>query len=115
MKTFHKGTTFDTSNLQPEELIHMDFALYNVTYLCGITSMISVVCAKTIMLWVFPNVSKQYPVRVVRFILTTLDNEQHPCKHVIVDEDGNLVKSTDFTNLLVDEFKISIKTAGSDA
>ena len=30
MKTSPKGTAVDTTNLQPEELIHTDFALYNV-------------------------------------------------------------------------------------
>ena len=56
--TFPKGTTVDTSNLKPGELIHMEFSLYNVTSICGFTSMITVVCAKTIMLWVFPTVYK---------------------------------------------------------
>ena len=31
-----------------------------------------------------------------------------------VDEDGNLENSTDFTNLLVDEFRISVETTGGD-
>ena len=42
-------------------------------------------------------------------------NEQHPCKQIRVDEDSALANSTDVTNLLVDEFKISMETTGGDA
>ena len=74
--------------------------------------MITVFCAKTRTLWVFSTSSKRAHVRIIRFILTTLINEQHPCKLVIVDEYSALAKSTDVTNSFVDEFKISMETTG---
>ena len=77
--------------------------------------MITVVCAKTIMIWVSPTASKIVPVFVIRFILKTMINEQHPCKCVGVDEDTVLESSTDVTNLLVDYFKISMETTVGDA
>ena len=52
---------------------------------------------------------KKYPVFIIRFILTTFKNEQHPCKCVRVDEDGALENSTYITNLLVDELIISVE------
>ena len=67
------------------------------------------------MLWVFPTSSKQSPFRIIRFILKTLNNEQHPCKRVRVDEYGALEISTDFTNLLVEESKISMEITGGNA
>ena len=90
MMTINKGTKVDTSNLQLGELVHMDFVFYNITYIRGFTSMLIVVCAKTIMLWVFPTASKKLHVRIICFILKTLINEQYPCKHVRVDEDSSL-------------------------
>ena len=54
MTTPPKRTTADTTNLQPGELIHIDFAFYNMTYIPGFTSISTVVCTKTIMIWVFP-------------------------------------------------------------
>ena len=57
------------------------------------------------MLWLFPTASKLAPVRIIRFILTTLKNEQHQCKCVRVNEYCALKKSTDVTNLFVDELK----------
>ena len=77
--------------------------------------MLKLVCAKTRMLWVLPTAPKRSTVRIIRFILTKLMNEQHPRKRVRVDEDIALASSTDVTNLLVDEFKISVETTGGDA
>ena len=77
--------------------------------------MITGICAKHIMLWVLPNARKRSPVHIIRFILTTLNNEQHPCKHVRVDEGGSFSNSTDVTNLLVEEFKLSMGSTGGDA
>ena len=96
-----KGTKFDIINLQPGELIHMDFVFYNGTYIRGFTSILIVVCANTRMLWVLPTASKRVPVRIIRFTLTTLNNEQHSCKHIRVDEDVDLENSTDVTNLRI--------------
>ena len=59
MTTFPKGKTVDTTNRQPGEIIHMNFAFYNVNSIRGFTSMITVVCSKTKMLWVFPTASKK--------------------------------------------------------
>ena len=44
IKTLPKGKTVETTNLQPGEIIHMDFAFYNVTPILGFTSMLDVVC-----------------------------------------------------------------------
>ena len=85
MTTSPKVKTVGTTNLQPGELIHMDFAFYNVTSIRGLTFMLTVVYANTRMICVFPTESKQYPVYIIQFIITTLNNEQHPCKRVIVD------------------------------
>ena len=77
--------------------------------------MITVVCEKTRMLWVFPTATKISPVCIIQFILTKLMNEQHPCKLIRVDEDSELANSKDVTNLLVDEFKISMENNAGDA
>ena len=74
MTTIDKGTTVDTSNLQPGELFHMYFAFYNVTSLCGFTYILTDVCANTRILWVFPTSSIKSPVHIISFTLTTLMN-----------------------------------------
>ena len=115
MTTFPKITTVDNSNIQLGELIHIYFALYNVTSICEFTSMLTVISTKTIMIWSLSTEYKQSHVRIIHFILTTLNNEQHLWKRVIFDEYGALEISTDFTNLLVDELNISMETTGGNA
>ena len=70
---------------------------------------------KDIMIWVFHTSSKQSPVHSNFFIQTKLKNEQQPCNRVRVDEYGYLENLTDVTNLLVDDFTISMETTGCDA
>ena len=74
MKLFPKGKTVDTTNLRPVELINKNFVLYNVTYIRGFTSMITVVCAHNIIMWLFCLAFKQVHVLIIRFILTTIKN-----------------------------------------
>ena len=50
MSTLPKVTTVYTSNIQPGELIHMDFSFYNVTYIREFNYTLTVVCTKTKMM-----------------------------------------------------------------
>ena len=43
-----------------------------------------------------------------------MNNEQHPCRRLIVEKDCALENSTDFTNLIVDDFNISMENTGVD-
>ena len=110
-----KGATIDTPHLQPGERFHMYFAFDNVTSIRGLTSILIIVCSKTIIIWIFTTVSKLSPVRIIHFILSTLNNEQHPCENARVDNNGALANSTYVTNLLVDELIIKIETTGGYA
>ena len=87
----------------------MDFAFYIVTSIRGFTSMITLVCTKTIILKIFSTEYKRSSVIVILFVLTTLKNAKNPCRSVIVDDNGAFSKSADVTNLLVDQFIISIE------
>ena len=42
------------------------------------------------MLYIIPTKSKQAPIRIISFTLKTVNNEQHPCKCMRVDEDRSL-------------------------
>ena len=41
-----------------------------------------------------------------------MNNEHHPCRGASGDKGGTLEKSTDATNIIVDEFIVSMKTTG---
>ena len=74
MKNFTKGKIFDTSNLKPGEIIHMNFYFYNVTFIRVFVSLLTLVSTKTRILWVLTTAPKQSPVCIIRFILTTFNN-----------------------------------------
>ena len=115
MTTFPKGTTVDTNNLQPGKLPHMDFSFYNVTSIRGLFSVLTVLCAKTRMLWVLITTSKWSPVHIIYVTLKKLKNEQHSWKLVGVDEDYALANSVDVANLPVDQLRNSMETTSGDA
>ena len=48
-ENINKGTTVDTINLQPGELIHTDLEFYNITSIRGFTSILTVVSENNIM------------------------------------------------------------------
>ena len=52
----------------------MEFEFYNVTSIRGFIYMLTVVYAKTRMIWVLTTTSKRAPVHIIRFILATLIN-----------------------------------------
>ena len=64
----------------------MYFALYNVTSIRVFKSILTLVCVNTRIIQVLFTASKQPPVRIIRFILSTFNNENHPCNRVRVDE-----------------------------
>ena len=99
--TLPKGKTVYTSNLWPRELINMDFEFYNATSIRGLTSMLTVFRAKTRMLGLLTTEYKLAPICIICFILTTLNNKQHPCKRMSISEYGDLANSTDVRNLLL--------------
>ena len=110
-----KGTTVETTNFHPGELIHMDLAFYVVTPINGFTSIPTFLYENTRILRVFPNAPKRDTVRNICFTLTIFKSKQHPYKCVIVDDDGALENSADTANPLVYDFIISMKTTGDDA
>ena len=114
MTTLPKGTTVDTTNIQPVEPIHMEFAFYNVTPIKGFTYMMTSAFEKTRIIWVFNTAPKISPVRIVCLVFTTLKNKKHPCKCMTVNEDISLEKSTGGTKLLFYDFSITTETTSGN-
>ena len=92
MKNLLKVTIVKTTKLQPLELIQIELSFYNVNCIQCFTSMITVVCEDTIMIWIFTNSNKRSPVIIILFILKTLRNQQNTCRHVRVNDDSDLEK-----------------------
>ena len=89
MRTPPKVETLETTNLQSGEILNLESIFYNLTYIRGFTATLTVVYAKTRMLWTPPTESKRALVRIIRFILTTFNNEKLPYRFMIVNEYGS--------------------------
>ena len=101
MGIFAGGTTVETTNLQLGDILDLDFTFYHVILVCGFTEILTVVCANTRILWIFPTASKLSPVRIICFVQKKLNNEKHPYKRMIVDEYDALGKTTEVTDIFV--------------
>ena len=82
----------------------MEFDLYNMTSIWLFTSMLAVVCEKTIILWVFTTAPKIFPVRIMLFVWSSFNNEQHTYRCVGVNEDGASENLTYVTNFIIYDF-----------
>ena len=96
-------------------MLHIDFTFYNVTSIRGFVALLTIVDAKTHMLWVFATPNKQPPLRVILFFLDTLRREGCACRFMRTDEDGALARSSEFTSMLLDEYRITLQTTGGFA
>jgi hypothetical protein len=67
-----RGKFFDTSLLCRGQLLHLDFSFWDKVSLRGFTSVLSIIDAKTRMLWVFCTATKRPPLAVFDYFLHML-------------------------------------------
>jgi hypothetical protein len=72
---FCKGKTSSTDNLTPGELLHTDFAFWDITSRRMCTDVLTIIYAKTRMLWLFCTSSKKPPVHILRWFFANLCRE----------------------------------------
>jgi hypothetical protein len=96
------------------QLLQLDFSFWNVTSICGFSSLLSVIDGKDHMLWVFPTASKGHPLDILDYIFTMLQRDGVTILCVRVDEDGALANSSEFATFLTQCF-INMETTGGYA
>ncbi len=106
-----KGHTVDTTHLRRGELLHIDFAFWDITSLRGFTSMLSIIDAKTRMLWLFCTASKGSPIHIIEYLLDMLHKENCSPMTIRVDEEGSLARCADFTKFLIHR-RLTLETTG---
>ena len=102
-----RGPTTDASKFAPGFMIQMDFAFFNVESIRGFTSTFVAICSATSYPFGFPSRSKRPPLDILKFLVTTLRNQDKKLAFIRVDEDGELARSLEFikthqnTNIIV--------------
>jgi hypothetical protein len=81
MAQVRKWKTVDTSYLFPGELLHIDFAFWDLISRHGFSAMRVAIYANTCKLWLFCTASKKAPLHILRWIFSNLrrEYEAHIC------------------------------------
>ena len=109
-----RGPTTDASKFGPGFMLQMDFAFFNVDCIRGFTSTFVAICSSTSHPFVFPYSSKLPPLDILKFLVTTLKNQDNKVVFVRVDEDVALAISLEFMRTC-HNMNIIVQTTGGDA
>ena len=91
-----RGPTTDVSKFSPGFMLQMDFAFFNVQSICVFTSTFVAVCFATSYPFGFPSIIKRPPLDILKFLVTTLINQDKKVSFIRVDEDGAISRSSEF-------------------
>ena len=98
------------SKFPPGFMLQMDFAFFNGESIRGFTSNFVAICSATSHPFGFPSRSKRPPLDILKFIITTLSNQDNKFAFIRVDEDGALSRSSEFMEKF-HNMNIIVKTA----
>jgi hypothetical protein len=107
-----RGGPVDTTELRKGVRIHADYAIFNVESCRGFKSALLVTEAVTRRKWGFPTRSRSPPVHIMRWLVNNMRKQGYAALELRVDEDGALVRSTNFMKLCVEELKMSVQSTG---
>ena len=80
-----RGPTTDVSKYAPGLMLQIDFAFFNVESIRGFTSTFVAICSATSYSFGFPSRSKCAPLDILKFIVTTLRNQDKNVAFIRVD------------------------------
>ena len=109
-----RGPTTDVSKFAPGFMLQMDFAFFNVESIRGFTSTFVAICSATSYPFGFPSRSKRPPLDILKFLVTTLRNQDKKVAFIRVDEDGALARSSEFMKTC-HNMNIIVQTTGGYA
>ena len=95
-------------------MLQMDFAFFNVEIIRVFTSTFLDISSATSYPFGFPSRSKHPPFDILKFLVTTLRNQDKKVAFIIVDEDGALTRSSEFMRTF-HNMNIIVQTTGGDA
>jgi hypothetical protein len=108
--TVSNGETASTDNLNlnPGELLHMDFAFWDIPSRRMFTAVLAIIDAETRMLWIFCTSIKKPPIHILLWLFDNLRREKRMKSNIRLGEDGVLYGSTAFATYLCDEEQMNL-------
>ena len=109
-----RGPTDDVSKFAPGFMLHINFSFFNVKSIRELTSTFVAICSATSHPFVFPSIRKHPPLEILKFLVTTLRNQDKEFAFIRVDEYGELARYSDFMKTC-HNINIIVQTAGGYA
>ena len=106
--------TTDVSKFAPRFMLQMNFAFFNAESIRGFTSTFVAICSATSFPFGFLSRSKLPHLDILKFLVTTLINQDKKVAFVRVDEDGALAISSSLMRTY-HNINIIVQTTGGDA
>ena len=106
--------TTDTSKYAPGFMLQMNFAFFNVKSIHVFNSNFVAICSATSYPFGFPSRSKLPSLDILKFLFTTLENQDKKVAFIRVDEYGALARSSEFMRIC-HNMNIIVQTIGVDA
>ena len=91
-----RGPITDVSEFAPGFMLQMGFSFFNVEIIRGFTSTFVAICSATSYPFGFPSRSKRPSLGILKFVVTTLRNQDKKVAFIRVDEDGALARPSEF-------------------
>ena len=91
-----RGPTTDVSKFAPGFMLQMNFSFLNVESIRGFTSTFVAICSSTSHPFGLPSRSKRPTIDTLKFLVTTLRNQDNKVAFIRVYEDGALARSSEF-------------------
>ena len=109
-----KNKETNMGQFRPGQLMMMDFAFFSSTSIRGYVAYFSVTCQSTGYGFVFCVPNKRPPLSLINWIAETLKRQGRPISFARFDEGGELARSQQVCQLLID-LKIIMQTTGGYA
>ena len=93
-----RGPTTDVSKFAPGFMLQMYFSFFNVESIRGFTSSFVAIFSATAYPCGFPSRIKHTPLDILKFLVTTLRNQDMTVAFIRVDENGVLERYFEFMN-----------------
>ena len=105
--------TTDVSKISPGFMLQMDFLFFNVESIRGFNSTFVTLCSTTSYPFGLPSRRKRPPLDTLKFLFTTLRNQDKKVSFTIVDEYGALARYSESMKTC-HNMNIIVQTTGGD-
>ena len=95
-------------------MIYVDFNFWNTRSIRGFIASLSIVEATSRMKFSFNCRHKRPPLDLLEYFFRLMQRQGYPCIVVRVDEGGELAKSTEFNQYMIDTLHMKVQSTGGD-